>query len=63
MLGHLRLVVCQARHFGKALSARRFVLPLRVPYPGPTWAPPVRRRRTLGGVRVIHAQQGAETLS
>ena len=31
MLGHLRLVVCQARHFGKALSARRFVLPLRVP--------------------------------
>ena len=34
---------------------------LKIPSPGPTWAPPVRRRRTLGGVRVIHAQQDADT--
>ena len=30
---------------------------LKIPSLGPTWAPPVRRRRTLGGVRVIHARQ------
>ena len=36
---------------------------LKIPSPGPTWAPPVRRRRTLGGVRVIHAQQDADTPS
>ena len=34
---------------------------LKIPSPGPTWAPPVRRRRTLGGVRVIHARQDADT--
>ena len=31
MLGHLRLMGYQARHFGRTHSAGRFVLPLRVP--------------------------------
>ena len=31
MLGHLRLMGYQARHFGRTHSAGRFVLHLRVP--------------------------------
>ena len=56
------LWAARARHLGRARQEReRLALDigvcLKIPSSGPAWfwAPPVRRRRHLGGVRVIHA--------